>query len=105
MGRALLSIAVLLLFLPAPSLAVPDASYPDTCPAAAKAVLDALGGCPAVNASQYPAINEKCCSLPKTSESSPGPAATPAARSPGFEAVLALNALGVAALLRRRVRL
>lgn len=40
------------------------ASYPSSCPAEAKAIVEAVGGCSAVNKNQYPSVYEKCCALP-----------------------------------------
>jgi hypothetical protein len=38
-----------------------DEEYKVDCPTEAKAILDAVGGCDAINCSEYPAICEKCC--------------------------------------------
>ena len=38
-----------------------EEEYKAGCPPEAKAILDAVGGCNAINCSEYPAICEKCC--------------------------------------------
>jgi len=52
------------------------ASYPNTCPAEAQAIVSAVGGCSAISCSQYAAICGKCCpsankTTPSTSAASP----------------------------------
>jgi hypothetical protein len=37
------------------------ASYPSTCPSGAQAIITAVGGCSAINSTQYKAIYSKCC--------------------------------------------
>lgn len=37
------------------------ATYPSSCPAAAQAIVEAVGGCSSVNRSSFPAVYEKCC--------------------------------------------
>lgn len=48
-----------LLFISSAKVSV--ASYPVSCPDVAQAIVDAVGGCSAVNCSQYEAICSKCC--------------------------------------------
>jgi len=38
-----------------------EGEYKAGCPEEAKAILDAVGGCDALDCSEYPAICEKCC--------------------------------------------
>ncbi|MDP3729836.1 MAG: peptidoglycan-binding domain-containing protein [bacterium] len=46
-------------------------SYPASCPAEGKAIVEAVGGCSAVDKSSYPSVHEKCCALavPTTTKS------------------------------------
>lgn len=108
-----------------PVSAEADGTYKESCPPEAQAILDAVGGCDAIDCSEYPAICEKCCpkcsteypeackteddckaaglhwyddkcNAMETSESEP-------ASTPGFEAVFAaVGLLVVASLVRRR---
>ena len=96
--------------------------YKEGCPEEAKAILDAVGGCDAIDCSEYPAICEQCC--PECSGDYPEACKTKEeceaaglywyedechakqktkAPVPGFEAVVAIaGLLAVAYLLRRR---
>ena len=64
MKRLGLSVLLMLLvsfvaFIPV-SVGVEE-EYRADCPDEAKAILDAVGGCDAIDCSKYPAICEKCC--------------------------------------------
>ena len=61
-------IAFLSFLLP---VAVLGASYPASCPTEAQAIVDAVGGCPAIDPGQYSSIYEKCCSISETPASEP----------------------------------
>ena len=116
---------VVLMFLLSISIAVslpvtaePGGEYKAGCPEEAKAILDAVGGCDAIDCSEYPAICEKCC--PKCSDEYPGACKTKeeceavglywyedechaAKKTPGFDAVFAIaGLLTVAYLLGKR---
>lgn len=47
------------------------ASYPASCPTEAKAIVDAVGGCSAVDKNIYSAVYNKCCVNSVTSDSKP----------------------------------
>lgn len=108
-----------------PVSAEADGEYKEGCPPEAKAILDAVGGCDAINCSEYPAICEKCC--PECSAEYPEACKTEddckaaglhwyddkchvaeaseseSASTPGFEAVFAaVGLLAAVSLLRRR---
>ena len=40
------------------------ASYPNSCPSEARAIVDAVGGCAEVDKNAYAAVYEQCCALP-----------------------------------------
>src|SRR3989344_2011258 len=61
-------IAFLSFLLP---VAVLGASYPASCPTEAQAIVDAVGGCSAIDPGQYSSIYEKCCSASATPASEP----------------------------------
>ena len=67
-------IAFLSFLLP---VAVLGASYPASCPTEAQAIVDAVGGCPAIDPGQYSSIYEKCCSISETPASEPSLEPTP----------------------------
>ncbi len=46
-------------------------SYPNSCPAEARSVLSAVGGCSAVDKNQYSTVYEKCCALPASATPTP----------------------------------
>ena len=63
------------------------ATYPASCPAEAKAIVEAVGGCSVVNKSQYPSVYDKCCILPvsapaTTKSLSPIPSKAPSQLTP-----------------------
>ena len=41
-------------------------SYPSTCPAEAIGIVEAVGGCVAVDCEKYPAICQECCIVEET---------------------------------------
>ena len=41
-------------------------TYPSTCPSEAIGVLNAVGGCAAVDCNRFPAICQKCCTVQET---------------------------------------
>ena len=59
--KSSLALAALLLLL-SPVIAF-AASYPASCPAEAQAIVNAVGGCSAIDPDQYSSIYEKCCSV------------------------------------------
>lgn len=59
--KLLFAIITFLLLLP-PALSF-AASYPASCPAEAQAIVDAVGGCSAIDPNQYQSIYNKCCSV------------------------------------------
>lgn len=89
------------------AVGVSAAVYKETCPSEAKAILDAVGGCSAVNCTEYFAICEDCCEAGAAANVTATPtSALPAAatqKQPGFEIILALSGiLAVAYLAARR---
>ena len=125
MKRLELLVVSMLLFLLSTVLSFPvsaeaEGEYKAGCPSEAKAILDAVGGCDAIDCSEYPVICEKCC--PECSEEYPKACKTKEKCEavglywhegechveqktpvPGFEAVFAIaGLLAVAYLLRRR---
>ena len=125
MKRLELLVVSMLLFLLSTVLSFPvsaeaEGEYKAGCPSEAKAILDAVGGCDAIDCSEYPVICEKCC--PECSEEYPKACKTKEKCEavglywhegechveqktpvPGFEVVFAIvGLLAVAYLLRRR---
>jgi len=116
----LMLLLLLSFVLPFPVSAEAEEEYKAGCPPEAKAILDAVGGCDAIDCSEYPVICEKCC--PECSEGYPKACKTKEECEavglywyedechaeqktpvPGFEAVFAtVGLLAVAYLLRRR---
>ena len=45
------------------SLSAFAAIYPTSCPSEAKAIVEVVGGCSAINRSSFPAIYDKCCAV------------------------------------------
>ncbi len=56
--RIKIIVIFLLLLSPLISFAQP---YPDTCPAEARNILEAVGGCAVVDCNKFSAICQKCC--------------------------------------------
>lgn len=55
-------------------------TYPNSCPSEARSILNAVGGCSAVNRSSYPSVYEKCCV--KSASVSPAPTPPPTTPKP-----------------------
>ncbi len=82
-------------------------TYPDTCPPEAQGILNAVGGCAAVDCQKFPVICEKCCVTSNASvQSSSSSTAISAAQDSSDLAVASIVIIivivAIAAVLIRR---
>lgn len=58
------------------------ASYPASCPTEAKAIVDAVGGCSAIDKNKFSSVYQKCCAIKPIPPATSAPVVTPPAVTP-----------------------
>src|SRR3989344_3380946 len=91
-----------LAFLAVLSLSFPQIStakeeYPSTCPPEAIAIVNAVGGCAAVNPQSFSAVYDKCCASAEPADASTG---TPTYL--GYTAVAFIIFLGLGRFIKKQ---